>query len=218
MSLQDFMSDTTTAGETVERPKKKQKKAAAADTEEFEALRQEAKALCTCPEEWTVISKYKCQRLREWLVEKKFVRDKATQDSIATGAAGLFASALDWASGSKGHVREELLASQGWRQSFDEEISNFTALLSNRCKLAVLTTNGVVNGKQAQLRLSPDEPEPTISIIEDQKIKEDEQNNDAVPMAWQPGADEENIHHEGGEQQQQQHQQEEESASRDPGR
>ena len=162
MSLDEFMDNSTE-----ERPKKKQK-ITVDTTEEFEELRTKAKAMCSCPEEWRQISKYKLARLKEWVTEQQFLRDKQTQQSISMGAAGIFAGLLDWASGSKGYVQNELMSNQGWRASFDEEMSTFTQLLSNRMQLAVLTTNGVVNGKQAQLKLSPEVPEERIDIVDEE--------------------------------------------------
>ena len=163
MSLENFMDNCKT-DDTPDQPKKKKQKVD--KTVDFEYLRQQAKAMCTCPEEWRLISKYKHNRLKEWITEREFLRDKETQQSITTGAASVFCNMLDWSIKAKGHVADELMQNQGWRTSFDEEVSGWSRLLSNKMRLAVMTSTGVVNGKQAQLKLSPDidVPEETITI------------------------------------------------------
>ena len=166
MSLQDYIK-TDDCSVTEEGPKKKkQKKVPAEDNVEFQLLRDKAKAMCSCPEEWKYVSKKKINVLREWIIEHEFIRDKQTQSSISAGAAGVFTGILDWSMGGKGHVSSELMENQAWRDSFDEEVSGWTKFLSNKARLAVLTSTGCVNGKQSQLLLSPGVPDEIIEEVQ----------------------------------------------------
>ena len=172
-TLESFMPPA--ADSEAEQPKKKKQKVTKStqDDAEFVAMRTRARVLCTCPEQWRLVSKYKKSRIGEFIQEQEFLQQKAAEESISTGAASIFTHGLDWVlGGGKGYIKEELMSSAGWRASFDEEVGGFAALLNNKCRLAVLTSSGVMNGKQAQWALEPATPPETVPIIEQDLVEE----------------------------------------------
>ena len=190
MSVQEFMSKRPADSDLGGGGKKKKAKITKSDDTkaEFEELRARAKAMCTSPEEWKFVLKYKHARLQEWVTEHEFLRDKQAQQSISTGVENVVAMGLDWCLGGKGLVSEQLMTDQAWCASFDEELSGWTKFLSNSARLSFLTASNCARGKQAQMLLKPDaEPDPkeTEPVIEEEKEKGPD-NGPVLDVGWPP--------------------------------
>ena len=50
--------------------------------EELEQLKQEARVLATCPEQWKTLSRYNHEKLKEWVLNERFRRDQLLYDTV----------------------------------------------------------------------------------------------------------------------------------------
>ena len=174
ITVDDFMATHENTPVTVEdqgvgsKKTNKKRKSPDENNEEFQALRDQAKSMCSCAEQWKTISKYKKSRLSEWIAEHQFIRDKQAQQSISDGVHNILALGIDFLTGGRGHVQEALCNDISWKDSVDQEVGEYTGLLSNKARLVFLTGVNTAKGKKLQRDL-----QPTIEpIIEDVTLEE----------------------------------------------
>ena len=152
--------------------------------EELEQLRQEARVLSTCPEQWKTLSRYNHDKLQEWVLNERFRRDQLLYDTVYSFIQKSLAFLIDKASGGDGYVSEQILADITLGECIKNEAANFARFLTNRTKLATLLVVDTLNGKLEQRKNMPEE-EVFIEEINEQRI--DGSHNEAAVLL--PAAD-----------------------------
>ena len=114
---------------------------------------------CKCPEQWKAISRYSPKRLSEFINEREFDNQQQLYETIFSFAHRLFAMTMDKMSLGNGHVQTELESDVSLRQAIEQEGSILVQFLTNKWKIAALTSVDVFNGKRQQMLSEPiDEP------------------------------------------------------------
>lgn len=152
-----FRRDSPIQGEekTEKKSKHKRKRTEEKVDEEIDGLRDRAKFLCTCAEEWKQVSKYNSKRLEEFVQERVYMQNKALSESVFDQIHALLALGLDKVSRGDGYVEEKVLANQNLRKSLEEEGQNFIFLLTNKIRILTLILLDVHSGKRTQRKNQP---------------------------------------------------------------
>ena len=122
--------------------------------EELIEMRKKGKALCSCWEQWRSISKYKKERLKDWIEQKEYDSDKTMQNSVFTLAIKTYGTVLDYLAKGDGHISKNIEADISLRSAIEEECSDWVKYLSNKSKIAFLTSSNVYHGKMEERALN----------------------------------------------------------------
>jgi hypothetical protein len=152
--------------------------------EELEQLKQEARVLATCPEQWKTLSRYNHEKLQEWVLNERFRRDQLLYDTVYSFIQKSLAFLIDKASGGDGYVSEQILADVTLGECIKNEAANFARFLTNRTKLATLLVVDTLNGKLEQRKNMPVEE---VFIEEINEQRSDGSHNEAAELL--PAAD-----------------------------
>jgi hypothetical protein len=156
--------------------------------EDLTELRAIAKSFCSCPEQWKSVSRYKKERLQEFVDSKNFERDQAMRETVFSSLHKLYAFGLDLVSRGEGHVQTAIENDLSLRDALEQECGSLLKYLTNKSKIAFLTTTNVVQGKVVQKQ-----SEPTIEYV-DESNKDGEivvgEASDHSPMEAEPVAEE----------------------------
>ena len=123
--------------------------------EDLTELRAIAKSFCSCPEQWKSVSRYKKDRLQEFVDAKQFERDQAMRETVFSSLHKLYAFGLDFFSRGGGYVREQVENDLSLRDALEQECASLLKYLTNKSKIAFLTTTDVVQGKVVQKQSEP---------------------------------------------------------------
>jgi hypothetical protein len=160
---------------------KKRKKPSDDDSEN----RKKARLYCSCPAEWTAISKYNPKRLQEFIDEKEFLESKNLHNSVFSFVHKAVAHMLDFLSKGDGFVHDEVMNDLSLRTALENEGSNFVNLLNNKCKIIALSSANVYHGKSKQ---KVDKPQVYVQEIVnddvpiDQNATTGDQNGDITTI------------------------------------
>jgi hypothetical protein len=138
------------------------KKRKAEKEENLDELRAIAKSFCSCPEQWKSVSRYKKERLREFVDAKQFERDQAMRETVFSSLHKLYAFGLDFFSRGGGYVREQVENDLSLRDALEQECGSLLKYLTNKSKIAFLTSTDVLQGKVVQKQ-----SEPTIEYVDE---------------------------------------------------
>ena len=131
-------------------------------------LKSEAQSLCDCPEQWTLISKYNLNKLKDWVQEKRFAQDRKFQNTVFEGVHKLYAMAIDFISKGNGYIERELLKDESLKESLEVELTTVLKYLNNKSRILFLTVNDSVQGKMIQTKTEKNE---TV-IVEELPLEE----------------------------------------------
>jgi hypothetical protein len=123
--------------------------------EDLTELRAIAKSFCSCPEQWKSVSRYKNQRLQEFVDTKQFERDQAMRETVFSSLHKLYAFGLDFFSRGGGFVKEQVENDLSLRDALEQECSSLLKYLTNKSKIAFLTSTDVLQGKVIQKQSEP---------------------------------------------------------------
>ena len=167
ITVNDFLpqvtTDTVPAVVTTKGVSKKRKRTED-DKTNTDELKKRARLFCKCPEQWRSVSKYNPKRLEEFVTEKTYEQDQVLYDGVFDFAHSMYALLVDKLSGGEGYVEQELKADISLRQCIEVEMSNICQYLTNRYKLAALSTIDVTNAKRRQYLEAPP-PDPVVEEI-----------------------------------------------------
>ena len=150
-------------------------------------LKSEAQSLCDCPEQWTLISKYNLNKMKDWVQEKRFAQDRKFQNTVFEGVHKLYALAIDFISKGNGFIERQLLEDEALKESLEVELTTVLKYLNNKSRILFLTANDGVQGKMIQKKTEKNE---TATIVEEfplEEIKKDvEQTTKPIYESDQP--------------------------------
>jgi hypothetical protein len=155
ISVDRYMAATTTPPQPVVKAQKRKRDHAETNTE----LKQKARLLCRCSEQWKIVSRYSDQRLMEFVQERTFEQQQQLYNTVFGFAHTLWALSMDIILKGNGFVKQQIENDLSLRQAIEEEGVNFVSFLNNRCKFMALTAVDCFNGKRQQIIL---QPEPLI--------------------------------------------------------
>ena len=92
-------------------PKKKKGRTTPYDRKgdpELQDMRAQAKSLCNSYEQYRSVSRYKKERLRDWLEQKQFDSDAQLHETVFSFAHQAYAFAVDFMTKGGGHVKNQL--------------------------------------------------------------------------------------------------------------
>jgi len=117
---------------------------------ELQDMRATAKSLCNSYEQYRSVSKYKKERLRDWLEQKQFDNDAVLRESVFSFAHKAYAYAVDFLTKGGGHVKERMSNDLSLRTAIEDEGRDMVKWLNNKSKIAFLTMNDTFEGKMEQ--------------------------------------------------------------------
>ena len=176
VSVDRYMAATTTQPQPVVKALKRKRDNAETNTE----LKQKARLLCQCPEQWKSVSRYSDQRLMEFVQEKQFDQQRHLYNTVFGFTHTLWALAMDIILKGNGFVKQQIENDLSLRDAIEEEGVNFVSLFNNRCKFMALTTVDCFNGKRQQLVSQPE----TI-VIEESDDRSGEKATELDPVIVQ---------------------------------
>ena len=176
VSVDRYMAATTTPPQPVVKLQKRKRDNAETNTE----LKQKARLLCQCPEQWKSVSRYSDQRLMEFVQEKQFDQQRHLYNTVFGFAHTLWALSMDIILKGNGFVKQQIENDLSLRDAIEEEGVNFVSFLNNRCKFMALTTVDCFNGKRQQLVSQPE----TI-VIEESNDRSGEKATELDPVIVQ---------------------------------
>ena len=146
--------------------------------EDLTELRAIAKSFCSCPEQWKSVSRYKKERLQEFVDSKNFERDQAMRETVFSSLHKLYAFGLDLVSRGDGHVREQIENDLSLRDALEQECGSLLKYLTNKSKIAFLTTTDLIQGKVVQKQSEPaiqhvDESNETGEVVVAEDVPSD---------------------------------------------
>ena len=144
-------------------------------------LKSEAQSLCDCPEQWTLISKYNLNKMKDWVQEKRFAQDRKFQNTVFEGVHKLYALAIDFIAKGNGFVERQLLEDESLKESLEVELTSVLKYLNNKSRILFLTANDSVQGKMIQKKTEKSE---TATIVEELPLEEIKK--DAVEQITKP--------------------------------
>ena len=160
-AIDDFFDNTTSPGPTVVTvsAKPRKRKRAAEIDDELQTMKKKARSMCSCIEQWKSVSKYKTERLKQWIQEKEYDQMKTLENNIfdfVTKGMGTMADAI---MGGESYIYEEITSDISLRNALQSEFSDYAHYLSNQSKIVFLSIVDIVNGKMKQLaQLKENEP------------------------------------------------------------
>jgi hypothetical protein len=144
---------------------------------ELQDMRAQAKSLCNSYEQYRSVSKYKKERLRDWLEQKKFDSDAQLHETVFSFAHTAYAFAIDFLTKGGGHVRDRLSNDLTLRTAIEDEGRDMVKYLTNKSKIAFLTVSDTWEGKLEQ-RVQKKNDTPAIEEIHEYGTTGTETNTD----------------------------------------
>jgi len=132
---------------------------------ELQDMRAQAKSLCKSFEQYRSVSRYKKERLRDWLEQKQFDSDAQLHETVFSFAHTAYAFAIDFLTKGGGHVRDRLSNDLTLRTAIEDEGRDMVKYLTNKSKIAFLTVSDTWEGKLEQRVEKQKEP----AVIEEIK-------------------------------------------------
>ena len=117
---------------------------------ELRDMRAQAKSLCNSYEQYRSVSRYKKERLRDWLEQKQFDSDAVLRESVFSFAHKAYAYAVDFMTKGNGHVKDRLSNDLTLRTAIEDEGRDMVKWLNNKSKIVFLTMNDTFEGKMEQ--------------------------------------------------------------------
>ena len=168
-------SDPPIDEQKTEKKQKKRKR-----IEEEPELTKKARFYCKSPEQWKVVSKYRPERLQEFVFEQEFNSQKDLHNSVFTFLHQLVAIVLDTVSKGDGHVQAEIMSDLSLRESLEQEGSQFLTYLTNRARIAALIGIDTFNGKRKEIASRP--PPMHIEEIKNDHTTEETETKGGVQL------------------------------------
>ena len=176
MATEQPQSLTETANPEKKNRKKRKKPYNRDDDHDMVELRKKAKSLCSCYEQYKSISKYKKDRLKDWIEQKSFDKDAALRNNIFDFVHRTYAAVMDIVSKGEGYVKERLENDISLRTAIEDEGRDLVKYLSNKTKILVLSTTGVCEGKIQQKLEKKD-----TNTVQIEEIKQHGNKEEQVP-------------------------------------
>ena len=145
--INEYMASTGTPAEI----KPKKRKMSLFD----EDLKQKARLLCKCPQQWKSVSKYNPVRMQEFIDEYEFNQQHSLHESLFGFVHDMWALCVDKMTRGDGFVQTELKNDLSLRAAFETEGQNLVKFLTNRYKIVALTAIDGFNGKKHQVDAQP---------------------------------------------------------------
>ena len=151
-------------------PKKKKNRAKPYDGKgdtELQDMRKQAKSLCNSYEQYRSVSRYKKERLRDWLEQKQFDSDAALHETVFSFAHQAYAFAVDFMTKGGGHVKDRLSNDLTLRTAVEDEGRDMVKYLTNKSKIAFLTVSDTWEGKLEQRSIKKQNEPVVIEEIQE---------------------------------------------------
>jgi len=117
---------------------------------ELQDMRAQAKSLCNSYEQYRSVSRYKKERLRDFLEQKKFDSDAQLHETVFSFAHTAYAYAVDFMTKGGGHVKDRLTNDLTLRTAIEDEGRDMVKYLTNKSKIAFLTLSDTFEAKMEQ--------------------------------------------------------------------
>ena len=163
-------------GKVPKKKKSRSKPYEKGDTE-LKDMRAQAKSLCNSYEQYRSVSKYKKERLRDWLEQKQFDSDAQLHETVFSFAHTAYAFVIDFMTKGGGHVRDRLSNDLTLRTAIEDEGRDMVKYLTNKSKIAFLTVSDTWEGKLEQRVQKQNEPAVIEEIQEYGAGAETTENN-----------------------------------------
>ena len=134
---------------------------------ELNELRKKAQGYCSCYEQWRIVSRYKKEKLVEFIEMKEFDSLKNIRENVFNTIHKGVGILFDKFFRADGYVQNHIENDISLRESIEQEGQQFIKFLSNRSRIAFLLTSDSIQGKMQQYKEKRDTIPPEISIIED---------------------------------------------------
>lgn len=174
--IENFFPQSNKSDQKEEKPKSSKRKHSDSKKDpkedpedEKEQIRKQCKFYCGSPAEWNIIRKYKFDRQKEYVEEKRFLEEKNLRETVFNATHNVFGVVLDYVTNGDGYVEKEIQNDLSLRHAIEEEFQNILYLFNNKIKILFLTTIDVWNAKRLQLRERP--AKPSIVIEEEEPIQ-----------------------------------------------
>jgi hypothetical protein len=155
MSVDEYIAKSTEINDDPPVKVTKKRKTTADRSSDHDALIKRARLHCKCPEQWKTVSRYNSKRLEEFVQEQDFMNSQQLYESIFGFAHRLLGLLMDTITKADGHVQREIENDLSLRHAIEQEGSLFVNFLTNRFKIAALTTIDTFNGKQLDIKSRP---------------------------------------------------------------
>ena len=154
---------------------------------ELVELKKKAKGLCSCYEQWKAVSRYKKERLVDFIESKEFDSMKNLRENVFSCIHKGAATLIDLMINGRGFVRDHIENDLTLREAFEQEGQCFVKYLSNRSKIAFLLSSDTIQGKLQQSKEEKKNPPPTIIVIDNHDLDNKETTNDASKISEADG-------------------------------
>ena len=136
-------------------------------------MRRVARRYCASIEEWNEVKNLSAAKLEDFCHEKEFINEKKLNTSIIAAIHNGIGLVLDKLTRGNGYVYEEITNDLTLRAAIEEEGVEWLQYITNRVRIALLSTIDTINGKRIQRQNEPADP-----IIEEEE--EEKENNDTT--------------------------------------
>ena len=123
--------------------------------EDKDGIKEKAKSLCRDVEEWSSVCKMSTKQLQSYIDKREFENNANLRSSVFDGVHRAYAFIADKLSAGDGFVQEKMLQDMSLRESIENEALPLFKYINNRIKIAVLSTNNVIQGKIKQKAETP---------------------------------------------------------------
>ena len=151
-------------------PKKKKNRSKPYDGKgdpELRDMRTQAKSLCNSYEQYRSVSRYKKERLRDWLEQKQFDSDAQLHETVFSFAHQAYAYAIDFITKGGGVVKDRLTNDLTLRTAIEDEGRDMVKYLTNKSKIAFLTVSDTWEGKLEQRSIEKQNEPAVIEEIQE---------------------------------------------------
>lgn len=138
-----------------QRSNERKQKTSPYQDKELHDLRKRAESMCKSYEQYRVVKRYSKQRLKDWVSQKDYESDAELRENLFSFVHKGYAALVDILCKGKGHVETHLLNDISLREAIEQEGRDLVKYLSNKSKIAVLTTSDVYQGKREQWDKTP---------------------------------------------------------------
>jgi len=175
MATEQPQSLTETANPEKKNRKKRKKPYNRNDDHDMVELRKKAKSLCSCYEQYKSISKYKKDRLKDWIEQKSFDKDAMLRNNVFDFVHRTYSAVMDIVSKGDGYVKERLENDMSLRTAIEDEGRDLVKYLSNKTKILLLTGTDVCEGKIQQSSENKEKKTHVEEIIQQDGNEEEEE-------------------------------------------
>ena len=157
--------------------------------EDKDDIKAKAKILCRDAEEWSSVCKMSTKQLQSYIDKREFENNANLRSSVFDGVHRAYAFIADKLSAGGGYVEQQMLFDMPLRESIENEALPLFKYLNNRIKIAVLSTNNVIQGKIKQKAETP--------VIEEIFSTSINEQNEGCEGAISMGSNEDSVMGEG---------------------